>query len=74
MAAIVFFPSGIVTALDHVSAIPGNPVTPPNPVIPGNPVFPVAPASLIIDALFGETTTTVDILGVAGLPHDPLIG
>jgi hypothetical protein len=76
MAANVFFPLGIVTALDHIFAIPGNPVIPPNPIIPPNPVFPlVAPAAPIIDVLFHETTTTVDVLGIADIHGDtPLIG
>jgi hypothetical protein len=43
------------------------------PIIPGNPIFEIVPAAQIIETIFHQTTTTVDVLGVAGL-HDPLIG
>jgi hypothetical protein len=76
MANVPFdgLPSGIAIALNHLSAVPGNPIVPGNPVIPGNPTFgEIGPAAPIIHALFAETTT-VDVLGVAALTHDTLIG
>jgi hypothetical protein len=64
-------PSGITSALDHLSALPN--FVPGNPVVPGNPIFGAAPAAEIIDTLFHETTT-VDVLGTAGLHPEWLIG
>jgi hypothetical protein len=44
-------------------------------VAPGNPLFDGSPQTQIIHEIFGfSDTTTVDVLGVAGLSHDPLIG
>jgi hypothetical protein len=74
-------PAGILNALgsfeDH--GVVGPPITVEQigpPIIPGNPVFGTIPAVQILNALGGgfSDTTTVDLLGVAGLPHDPLIG
>jgi len=57
-ASIDGFPIGIITATAHLH--PLFETVPGNPIIPGNPVFPVTPASLIIGALFGETSTAID--------------
>jgi hypothetical protein len=71
-------PAGIQKALntflDHevngppIAAIPGE------PVIPSDPVFGTPPGMQIFQVHFGLSDTTVDLLGVAGHPHDPLIG
>jgi hypothetical protein len=75
MAASISFPIGVLTATEHLKPIPFpfDAGVPGNPVIPPNPIFPQAPASLIINALFGEITT-VDVLCVAPSHIDTIIG
>jgi hypothetical protein len=70
-------PSGISTALGTFEQHSISVAIPNEPIIPPNPIFGDAPASLIINELFGfHDTTTVDgpgiedVLGGAALHHD----
>ena len=70
-------PAGILNALGSFETHQqvGPPITVEvngPPIIPGNSVFGAIPAVQIIETIFHDTTTTVDLLGVAGLPHDPI--
>jgi hypothetical protein len=71
MATSIDFPAGIVAAIEHLSPIPFpfDAGIPGNPVIPGNPIFEAVPAAPLLITLF-----EIDVVGVAGLSHDPLIG
>jgi hypothetical protein len=74
-------PAGITNALntflDHEINGPPSTAIPANPIIPGNPIFGEAPGMQIFQAHFGggfSDTTTIDVLGVADLHHDALLG